>query len=74
MWFARFDLSCGFGAFFAGFFHGCSNGGVVGFGWSLCEVLGLFTAVRKRGGGETEIRERRYIILGNIFYCVDILF
>ena len=47
---------------------------MVGFGWSLCEVLGLFTAVRKRGGRETEIRERRYIILGNIFYCVDILF
>ena len=23
---------------------------------------------------EKEIRERRYIILGNIFYCVDILF
>ena len=34
MWFARFDLSCGFGAFFAGFFHGCSNGGVVGW-WGL---------------------------------------
>ena len=73
MWFARFDLSCGFGAFFVGFFRGCSSGGVVGFGWWLCGVLGLFKAVREKGGRETEIRERRYIILENIFYCVDIL-
>ena len=74
MWFARFDLSYGFDAFFASFSHRCSSGGVVGFGWWLCGVLGLSTAVRDRGGRETEIRERRYIILGNIFYCVDILF
>ena len=74
MWFARFDLSCGFSAFFAGFFYGCSSGGMVGFGWWLCGVLGFFMMVRDKGGSETEIRERRYIILGNIFYCVDILF
>ena len=73
MWFARFDLSCGFGAFFVGFFRGCRSGGVVGFGWWLYGVLGLFKAVREKGGRETEIRERRYIILENIFYCVDIL-
>ena len=29
---------------------------------------------REKGGKETKIRERRYIILGNILYCVDILF
>ena len=74
MWFARFDLSCGLVLFFVGFFRGCNNGGVVGFGWWLCGVLGLFTAVRERGGRETEIREMRYIVLGNIFYCVNILF
>ena len=68
------DLSYGFGACFAGFFRGCSSGGVVGFGRWLFGVLGLFTAIRERGGRETEIRERKYIILGNIFYCVDILF
>ena len=68
------DLSYGFGAFFAGFFRGCSSGEVVGFGRWLCGVLGLFMAIRERGGRETEIRERKYIILGNIFYCVDILF
>ena len=55
------------------FFRGCSTGGVVGFGWWLCGVLGLFKAVREKGGRETEIRERRYIILENIIYCVDIL-
>ena len=60
--------------FFAGFFCGCSSGRVVGFGWWLCRVLGLFTAVREKGRRETRIRERRYIILGNIFYCVNILF
>ena len=60
--------------FFAGFFCGCSSGRVVGFEWWLCGVLGLFTAVRERGRRETRIRERRYIILGNIFYCVNILF
>ena len=27
------------------FFRGCSSGGVVGFGWWLCGVLGLFTTV-----------------------------
>ena len=56
------------------FFQGCSSGRVVGFEWWLCGVLGLFTPVREGGGKETEIRERRYIILGNILYCVDILF
>ena len=56
MWFARFDLSCGFSAYFAGFFRGCSSGGMVGFGWWLCGVLGLFTMVRDRGASETEIR------------------
>ena len=50
MWFARFDLSCGFGAFFVGFFCGCSSGEVVGFGWWLCGVLGLFTTMRSREG------------------------
>ena len=74
MWFAQLELSCGFSAFFACFFRGCGSGGVMGFGWWLCGVLGLSIAVRDRGGRETEIRERRYIILGNIFYCVDILF
>ena len=39
---------------------------VVGFGWWLCGVLSLFTAVRERGGRETKIRERRYIILVNV--------
>ena len=68
------DLSYRFGAFFAGFFRGCSSGEVVGFGWWLCGVLGLFTAIREKGGRETETREMKYIILGNIFYCVDILF
>ena len=67
MWFALFDLSCVFSAFFVGFFCGCSNGGMVGFGWWLCGVLGFFTVVRDRGGSETEIRERRYIILGKYF-------
>ena len=57
MWFARFDLSCGFSAYFAGFFRGCSNGGMVGFGWWLCGVLGLFMMVRDRGASETEMRE-----------------
>ena len=83
------DLSCGFSygcgllglnrvvglvLFLHVFFRWCSSGGVVGFGWWLCGVLGLFTTVRESGGRETEIKEKRYIILGNIFYCVDILF
>ena len=46
----------------------------MGFGWWLCEVLGLFTVVREREGRETEIREMIYTILGNIFYYVNILF
>ena len=57
MWFARFDLSCGFSAYFASFFRGCSSGGMVGFGWWLYGVLGLFTMVRDRGASETEMRE-----------------
>ena len=35
----------------------------MGFGWWLCGVLGLFMVVRERGGRETEIRERKYILL-----------
>ena len=43
----------------------------------LCWILGLFPMVRLRLRGketETRIRERREMILGNIFYWIDILF
>ena len=54
---------------------------MVGFeGW-LCWILGLFPMVRLRlRGRETErerqrkFRERRQMILGYIFYWIDILF
>ena len=58
-----------------------AGGGVVGFeGW-LCWILGLFPMVRLRLRGretkrerQTKIRERRQMILGYIFYWIDILF
>ena len=51
------------------FFRGCSSGGVVGFGWWLCGVLGLFTTVRESGGRETEIKEKRYYFGKYILLC-----
>ena len=49
MWFVQFDLSCGLVLLFVGFFCGCSNGGVVGFGWWLCGVLGFRSEERRVG-------------------------
>ena len=51
---------------------------MVGFGWWLSWVLGLYTVEREReGGGGKEERQkldRKDYFLGYIFYCVDILF
>ena len=55
----------------------CNSGAVVGFGWWLCWALGLFMVERERERErerEKEINERREMVLGYIFYCVDILF
>ena len=40
----------------------------------VCLDTVYFAEIEKLLLKEKEIRERRYIILGNIFYCIDILF
>ena len=40
----------------------------------VCLDTIYFAEIEKLLLKEKEIRERRYIILGNIFYCIDILF